>query len=212
MKELVAKALAGSNSPAIFWSGGKDSQLLLALAREIRPVTVLWFRTGQDERFAKRILRDWKLVAFSWKPAIVYVVGQTMVHEYDIGNDRLPVLIDLVEGGPCRVGSFTDRTSTLYLPVDTILVGWKESDEHPLKGDAKLALDGLMIGRAKLVAPLRHMTDEEVKSALVDYKIPYEPVADELPACRHCLDGEPCVDIPVMPVDIFRQRFGLEVS
>jgi 3'-phosphoadenosine 5'-phosphosulfate sulfotransferase (PAPS reductase)/FAD synthetase len=212
LQQKVAEALAGSDSPAIFWSGGRDSQLLLGLAREICPITVLWFRIGQDERFAKNVIRDWGLMAFSWKPAVVYMVDQTVVHEYGIGQDRLPVLIDLVKGEPCKVGSFTARTATIYLPFDTILVGWRESDEHPLKGNAKLNLDGRTIGGAKLSAPLKHMTDSQVRAALVDYKIPYEPVADELPACQDCLDGRPCTDIPVVPLDVFRQRFGLEVN
>lgn len=203
----VQAALAASNSPAVFSSFGKDSMLLLWLVRQWKPTTpVLWFRTGHDERFGRRVIREWNLTAFRWPPADIYLLTdagrRTLVHEYGIGEHRLPVLIDLDGDGPCVADQFPTRTPTLYLPFDTLLVGWKDTDEHWVKGDAPLAEDGLTLGRARLVAPLRHMTDAAVHAAIIDHNIPYEPVADELPMCTHCVDTR--------PVEEFRSRFDLK--
>ena len=202
----VSLALSASASLAVLSSFGKDSMLLLWLVRQIRPDTpVLWFRTGQDERFAKRVIREWNLTTFSWAPADIYVVAEngnrTLVHEYGVGNSRLPVLIDLLPGGPCATDQFAQRTPTLYLPFDTLLVGWKDSDTHWLKGEGKLAEDGFKLDRAALTAPIRHLTDAQVMGAIMDNHIPYEPVEDQLALCTDC--------ITTMPVAEFRSRFSL---
>jgi hypothetical protein len=209
-QQKVRETLAHSVSPAVLSSFGKDSMLLLDLVREVIPhPNVIWFRTGVDETFARRIIREWNLTAFSWRPADVYLVcGQqtTMVQEYSVGEHRLPVLVDLVESDQCATCRWPNlRTPTLFLPFDTLLVGWKDTDEHWLKGNAPLATDGFTIGRSKMYAPLRHMTDEAVRAGIIDRKIPFEPTPDELPICIHCLES-----LPEMPVEEFRQRYELE--
>lgn len=210
----IREILAHSAAPAVLSSFGKDSLLLLDLVREVIPhPTVLWFRTGMDERFARRIIRDWQLTAFSWAPAAVYLVSRgndrTMVQEYSIGEHRLPVLVDLIPGEPCIACKLQQRTSNLYLPFDTLLVGWKDTDEHWLKGNALLAPDGFLAGRSTVYAPLRHMTDDAVRAAVKDRQIPFEPTPDELPVCSHCLSSEED-SLPEMPVEAFRERFELE--
>lgn len=207
-RQKVREALVRSASPAVLSSFGKDSMLLLWLVREVKPSTpVIWFRTGQDERFAKRIIREWNLTAFSWAPADMYVVkdadeARTLVHEYGIGACRFPVLIDLNgDGGPCAVDKFPLRVPSLYLPFDILLVGYKDTDQHWLKGDSKLFKDGTFFDRAEVIAPLRHMTDEAVRAAIVDHHIPFEPTPDELTLCTHC--------VSTMPLQEFRSRFSL---
>lgn len=187
-------------------SFGKDSMLLLWLVRQVRPDTpVIWLRTGQDERFAKGVIRTWGLTAFSWAPAAVYAVSggpyRTLVHEYGLGESRFPVLIDLEGQGPCAAQRFAHRRPSLYLPFDTLLVGYKDTDTHWLKGDAKLFDEETQFGRARVVAPIRHMTDEQVRAALKDYAIPYQPVKDQLALCTHCVD--------TIPAAQFRSRFNL---
>lgn len=203
----VAMALGLNSSPAVLSSFGKDSMLLLWLVRDVRPDTpVIWFRTGLDESFGRRMVREWNLTVFRWEPAEVYLLRsglqRTLVTEYSIGADRLPLLTDL-DGhrGPCAAKKFADRTPALFLPFDTLLVGWKDSDTHWVKGDAPLAKDGFMLGSAQVIAPLRHMTDSAVRSAIVDHEIPFEPAPDELALCTEC--------IATMPLPLFRSRFNL---
>ena len=225
MDQAVAKiteTLAHSQSPAVLCSFGKDSLLLLDLVNEQWPnVPVIWFRTGLNEAFAKRTIIDRNLMVFSWAPAEVYLLRDrsnvTMIHEYGFGEHRLPVLIDMAPGRPCAATRFLYRTPSLYLPFDVLFVGWKDSDEHWVKGNAPLAADGFSIGRAKGVAPLRHMTDDAVRAAIIERKIPYEPMPDELPICAACLAGDDCADsdepLPsTLAIDTFRSRFELEVT
>lgn len=182
--------------------------LLLWLIKEVKPIPpVIWFHTGHDESFGRRMVREWDLTVFRWAPVDIYVVEdagrRTLVQEYSAGSsDRLPVLIDLDgSDGPCAATKFPVRRPTMYLPFDTLLVGWKDTDEHWIKGKSMLAEDGFRIGTAQIVAPLRHMSDDAVRSAVVDHQIPFEPAPDEMTLCTHC--------IATMPLPVFRSRFNL---
>lgn len=205
----VREALAQSKAPAVLSSFGKDSMLLLWLIREAYTgtVPVIWFPSGHDESFGRRMVREWDLTVFRWWPADVYVLEEpgvrTMVHEYAVNGERLPVLIDLadVNYGPCAAGRFRLRTPNMFLPFDTLLVGWKDSDTHWVKGDAPLAEDGFELGGVEFIAPLRHMTDDAVRAAIVDHQIPFEPTPDELTLCTHCVSTK--------PLGAFRSRFNL---
>lgn len=205
-QQRVADILAHSASPAVLSSFGKDSMLLLWLVRQIRPATpVLWLQDGQPEYFARQVIREWDLTVFRWHPAEVYKLTNaeqtTLALEFGFGDQRLPLLIDTRPGPTCAVEKFAIRTPTLYLPFDSLLVGWKDCDTHWVKGDGKLAEDGFELGRSCLYAPIRHMTDAQVKAAIADHNIPYVPVDDELALCTSCVDRR--------PVEAFRSRFNL---
>jgi 3'-phosphoadenosine 5'-phosphosulfate sulfotransferase (PAPS reductase)/FAD synthetase len=205
-RQHIADVLATSHSPAVLCSFGKDSLLLLDLAREHRPdIPVIWFRTGQDERFARQVIRDWQLTAYSWAPADIYLLTdgerRTLVHEYGVGAGRFPVLTDLAGDGPCAADKFAARRWTTNLPFDTLLIGYKDCDEHWVKGGSRLFTDDVHFDQAKVVAPLRHLTDDAVRSAIIDRRIPFEPTPDELAVCTHC--------ISTMPLAEFRSRYQL---
>jgi hypothetical protein len=226
----IDAVLTASTAPAVMCSFGKDSLLLLDLVRERHPnVPVIWFRNSPNERFAKQVIAAWNLMVFSWAPAEVYLLRRTwpghnegtrigqvsMVHEYGFGEHRLPVLTDLAPGRPCQANRFQARTPALYLPFDTIFIGWRDEDSHWVKGRAALTADGFEIGRAKGVAPLRHMTESAVRSAIIDRKIPFEPTPDELLVCPSCLASGFCEDTgeagpPTYNLDRFRARFDLK--
>lgn len=212
-------------------SFGKDSLLMLALAREVRKdFAVIWFRNGLDETFARWLIKEWKLTVFSWLPADAYILispegEQVMIGEYSFGNDLMPMLTDLSEGTKCSLKLLEERTPQLYPPFDLILWGAKDADRHWIKGDGVFKEDGFMLGRARVIAPLRHMTDDQVRAALLDMKVPYSMTSDELPLCTACMTANTDeVYCPELGTHIsrhqwesdkalasFRHRFGLEV-
>lgn len=206
-RSKVREALATAQCPAVLSSFGKDSMLLLTLAREVCDPAVLWFRDGTDESFAKSVIRDWHLTAFSWGVADQYllVFGDkvALIAEYSFGDDRLPVLTDVVEGTvPVPT---TPRTPKLYTPFDVILWGAKDVDSHWVKGDGKFKEDGFMLGRARVFAPIRHLNDEQVLTELKRLGTPYRTESDELQLPREQWPEE-------RSLTEFRQRFGLEAQ
>lgn len=227
----IRAALATAASPAVLCSFGKDSMLLLALCREVSPyIPVLWYRTGQDERFAKQIIRDWGLTAFSPAPSDVYLLTngneRAIVHEYSWGGETLPMVSDLAPGERCSLTAYPDRTRPLFWPFDLVLVGYKDSDTHWTKGDAPLFQEGTTVGKAIYLAPIRHMSDTQVLAAIHDLEIPYRPVEDSLPLCTECMTGKSnevwCPELKrFIPVEkweadrsltAFKRRFRLEES
>lgn len=182
--------------------------LLLALTRELRrDVTVLWFRDGTDESFAKSIIRDWDLTVFSWAPADVYLLTngeqQVMISEYSFGEDKLPMLTDLAPGEKMTL-RLSVHTAPLYPPFDVILWGAKDCDSHWVKGAGSFKADGFQLGGAKVHAPLRHLTDDEVVAELDRQGIPYRKDSDELQLPREQWPAE-------KSLAEFRLHFGLEV-
>lgn len=227
-QQKIATELATARQPAVLCSFGKDSMLLLRLALDVRrDITVLWFRTGFDEAFPRRIIRDWNLTAISWAPTDVHLlVGpkgeRALALEHSFSGFIMPVLIDMTAGDSCVFTKFAKRTERLNVPFDLIMVGWKDSDSHWIKGRTPLKADGFSVGPATVIAPLRDMSDDEVRAAVLELGVPYTD-NDELPLCTACMGGvgevycpEAGGPIPRKDMDhqhtlaLFKQRHNLE--
>lgn len=227
IRQRIEVAIADAKSPAVLFSGGKDSLLLLALARELRnDLWAIWFRTGESDVFTRQVLHDWDVPALSWSPADVYLLGQdtdrALVHEYDFDGIRLPVVTDLTPGATCS-RTLPQLSPTIHPGFDVLLWGAKDTDTHWLKGNILFPPDGTLLGDAKLFAPLRHLTDEQVRAAIENLELDYTEQPDSLPMCSACFGdtGEvycPRVGhaIPTESVDweagvnAFRNRFVQE--
>lgn len=181
-REIIREVLNASEQAAVLWSGGKDSMLLLALAREVCPeIPAVWFKAGltkAQQRFALRIIRDWDLEVWSWEPSDVYALpngeGITLVREYAFGKRPLPSLLDVEVGPSCVLDFPTERTASFYPHFDTYLLGTRDEDEHPVLGKGFNPPDGWALGRGKVFSPLRHMTESEVWAAIKELNIPVD--------------------------------------
>lgn len=229
-RQNVEAALGKASQPVVLWSGGKDSMLLLTLVREIdKSVPCIWFRTGFDETFAKQTIHDLDLTVYSYSPTDVYVIPNgddlSMVHEFSFGRDRLPAVVDIADGEECSLTRFTKRSFDFYQPWDVILVGYKDGDGHATVARTSLFPAGFKLGGADVVAPIRHMTNDQVRAALFELNVSHD-TNDELPLCTRCMQGNVGkVWCPKMGKMIprhewereqsllaFRRRFGLEVN
>jgi hypothetical protein len=170
-REVIARALDGAKMPIVCWSGGKDSQLLLKLVTEVnQDVPVLWFRSIDPTRrkFAEQFIADTELMAYSWEPADRYILpngeGMSLVEEFSFGSQKLPLISDIALGTRCAINAPKERVEFVNYTFDVSFVGAKQRDSHALvKWDDD-----------DFVAPLWHMTDKEVWTAIREMEIPVE--------------------------------------
>lgn len=221
VRQQIRELLAASQSPAVLCSFGKDSLLLLALVREVRSdVPVIWFRdaaTPETTKYARRLIREWNLNVYSYHPADVYLLADgehtSLIQEYSFGEHQVPLVIDLEQGEACSLAMFAERTPQLFLPFDLLLTGFKDADDHWLRGGAEMFQAGLRFGRAQVVAPIRHLTDEQVRAALVELNIPYKELDDRISVCTACMTGtEGEVWCPLRRTHISREQWDAEQS
>lgn len=237
-RETIRNVLATAKSPAVLMSFGKDSMLLMSLVREVdRSVPAIWFRTGENEKFAKQVIMDWDLEVWSWEPSDVYVLpnenGLSLIREQTFGHHQFPVVLDIEEGQKC-IGEFLqDRTPVLFPHFDAIFLGFKNSDYHwTLGGSGFCPEDGWELGRAKVFAPLRSMMDSDVWQATRKLGVPIDEErytrggADPstVQACSACLQaGQKEVWCqkekkfiprvawnPALSLSSFQERFGFK--
>jgi 3'-phosphoadenosine 5'-phosphosulfate sulfotransferase (PAPS reductase)/FAD synthetase len=203
IKERIIKALEGAGNPIIFCSFGKDSMLLLKIAREVKPdIPCLWFRHDllpTQKEFAERIICDWNLTVFGYPPAQTFVLPNdemTFISDQSINGYAWPVLVDQVYSDRCSLE--LDKTRMAYFPFgwDVVLTGWKSSDTHPLIPEGSLNIDGLKLGDVTFYSPLHDLTDGDVWTLIKELNVPvdekryagddlYNP--DVVHACVACL-------------------------
>jgi len=176
--------------PAILFSGGKDSLLLLDEARKLRPdITVIHFYDHLQPQ-VERIIKLWDLDVLSWRPSARFLIpwddGIALSREYSFGDGYLPVVQDVEVGGDCEVERLLlARTPYFDYPFDKTIWGYKAGDErHPVMGKPFPIAFGL--GPTLMIAPLYHWTDEEVLDEIGKRNIPYEPFSDQVHMCEKC--------------------------
>lgn len=183
-RETVRRVLATAKRPALMWSGGKESQLLLWLIREVvKDIPLLWFRTDREPaqtKFAKQMIHDFNLQVFSYAPAEVYFVPNgdeiTLIHEYSFGRNRFPSLIDIECGEKCSLKLDPMRTLQMSHVWDAIFLGVRDDDHHLILGQGQdfLPEDGYWLGDAQVYSPLRKMSEENVWDAINELHVPVD--------------------------------------
>lgn len=212
-RQNIKEALGGAPRPAVLYSSGKESQLLLALALATYPdVTIVWLRhalTRAQKEFGEAELMRRDLTAFSYDPQSVYYLptpsGLKLVSEYEVGGAVLPQIRDVAEGEACGLKISRGNPMPAPWPFDVVLIGTLDSDEHPLFGRNFFPADGTLIGASRFYAPLRHLSESEVYGALGELNVPVDLFRyggdssrdpDTLTACTRCLSGEGKVFCP----------------
>lgn len=178
---LVADELARARNPAVAWSGGKDSQVLLFFARLIKPgVTVIYFPGlphPTKHLFAESMAKEWNLNLYAPYPRA----------REAISKDGHVELVELYELAPKRFMYFPVEAAKDYEPdasadcglaflneepvaaraddFDAVFIGHRNDDVDPTHGRAPLKEYVVDCGDFRYVYPLRDWTEDDVWAA-----------------------------------------------
>lgn len=185
---LISKALQNAKRPAVLWSGGKDSTVLLYLARKIMPqIEVIHWKLPflpqkygyhhQEQEFTGITVHD-------WVPSRVSLThGNNLIdvcETYSVGSGEISVMRGIEpfeEGYPwvCGLQWLNRPTGHVTANFDVLLCGHKSSDSDPLSGQIRLEVDMKRLGAfTETWFPMRDWTDEDVASFIKQECIPYD--------------------------------------
>lgn len=204
-KQNIQAVLDSAKNPVIAWSGGRDSTVLLNLARQINPeIPVVWFKQNVSKEWQKwceSVIMEWDLVCFTYPASDTYFLpndqGLTLVDEYSFGSATMPVLTDIKSmfNGRCGLGVkecaaniSRGSLSAFPYPWTETLTGYRETDEHFVLGKHFFPEDGTQFGNTKLFAPLRNWKDDDVMRVYKELALPLMP-DERLYRCTNCLQG-----------------------
>lgn len=194
--------LAGKNV-ALFWSGGMDSTLLLAMLRESSPVefSIVQFREYWTREQAKRVdarIRDWNLKVFSYPAKRVSFIGNddeiSAVFEVTVGNDVMPVVADLIEGDRCILTLAEMTMPTAPFQFDIAVVGSRKDDSHWSLNSSPVPAEKWEQNGMKFYAPLYEWSREDVKRelrtrGLDDTEADEQSDTGNISLCDRCVKG-----------------------
>jgi hypothetical protein len=181
----------GADRAAVMCSFGKDSMVLLHLARETlgKDLPVIYFKHPYfpaKQKFANEIMTSRGLTVHDYPPFAAGVKVKPemleLVARYGFGeNGALDLPINTCEPVPRRsfICGLYDwilrpKAGVITFPWKTVFMGHKSSDVDPFDGAVPLKSDTAMIGGTELVFPLRHWTDEDVWDYTEANQIPYD--------------------------------------
>lgn len=184
---FIQEQLAGSNSPALCYSGGHDSQTLLYLVRQVLPeISVAYFDLADDARknaFVHEMANVWDLRLHVLAPLardlVANEAGHTeVVHFYRVGDWIFHLGMqgrkEMGNAPICAIEQHLGPVSPEYLAADLIFHGHKSSDSDTMYGAAPLTTDvlGSASGQTRLVYPLKDWTDADVWAVTEYLNIP----------------------------------------
>jgi hypothetical protein len=172
----IQLALKHAKRPAVLWSGGKDSTVLLDIAREERPdiEVIHWKLPFLPEKYKHHheVQQELNITVHDWVPqsvALTHGNGRIDVCEtYSAGDGAIKVMRGtepFEEDKPWVCGKeWLNRPKAFVISdFDVLLCGHKSSDEDPITGQIPLEVDMKYIGAiTQMWFPLREWTDEDV--------------------------------------------------
>lgn len=189
-RQYIKESLAKAVNPALLCSFGKESMLLLHLARRIRPdITIIWFGDKLPALAEMMIKKDTAFGVMGYPPADRYFVqsanGYSLVDEYSFAGTRVPMISDVVEG-ECEL-KFPMQTLSLFrYNADVTLWGYRSADSHPLVNTT--FPQRFQLGTTVMDAPLWSWSETDVYNALDKLQVPYEPATNHIAVCGKCLE------------------------
>lgn len=213
-------------NPAVLFSGGIDSLLVLSMMREEYPdIAVVTLKQNYSKAqwaVVENVIKQWDLEVRSWPPMRSYLVPNepiARVDEYSFGEVSLPVIRDIEDGSNCVFEMDNQTLEHFPFDYDVVFVGSREDDHSPATG-RPLRSQVTDCGNFVIVAPLWKWTKDMVRAEAQKRGLPPALESSDIQACTKCLGGVkvycPVKNDYIDPVDwnpgqmlgTFRERFG----
>lgn len=238
LAEKLIDNLDGVKAPVLFWSGGSDSNLLLAALLESgKQFDIFQARDGwtkQQKRIPDDLIKRHKLKVYSYPPQNFYFIGEkenlSLVFEYAIGHLSFPYLRDVVEGARC-IAELGKIEKVPFAPIvwDLHIIGTRQDDWHyATNGMQLIPGEKFEMSGVKFYAPLYEWDKREVKKGLSQFGFDNKKVSEaedtgNTSFCSNCLQSSESgqvfcpiekKDIPVVDwnrnknTQLFREKFG----
>jgi hypothetical protein len=185
---VIQRALKNARRPAVLWSGGKDSTVLLHLAQEICPdIEVIHLKLPflpEKYRHHHKVQEDLNITVHDWPPSSIALVhGNDRIdvcETYTFGDGHLDVmrgteLFDANQPWVCGKEWLNRPKAIAVNDFDVLLCGHKSSDDDPITGAVPLEVDRKILGtNTTMWFPLRNWTDRDVASWIQINQITYD--------------------------------------
>lgn len=187
-EQIILLALKHARRPAVLWSGGKDSTVLLDLARKIRPeIEVIHFKLpflSHKYAFHHVTQETHGMTVHDWVPvsiALVHGNNQIDVCEtYSLGTGHLKVMRGTEphkKGSPWVCGKeWLNRPKAhVVSDFDVLLCGHKSSDEDLITGAIPLEIHKKLLGfGTEMWFPLREWADMDIVNYIKNNNILFD--------------------------------------
>lgn len=190
LKGRISEGLQHAQSPALLYSGGKDSTLLLATLDQVdtaQRVPLICFydeAINQPERlrFIEEVFMTSDRVLLSFRPKYRAIIPgdkcYELFHAYDLAGACLPVMTDCIDDGsdnlPCGLRWLRgERKDCPDFAFDVLITGCKKTDYQQWFGNPTQSM-ARKVASSYLFNPLVEWTDEEVWAAIRETGVMYD--------------------------------------